>query len=114
VGGASGIAVYLIDHITFVADVGNALAVVSRAKHATPVSKQHDPWDRDEATRIRSAEGWILPAGLTNGRSTCHARSGTTSSRGKACPLTATGTRVTASKRPSARLRLVKRSYDWI
>jgi adenylate cyclase len=67
VGGASGIAVYLVDGIMFVANVGNALAVVSRAGQAMPVSKQHTPWDGDEASRIRSAEGWISPTGLMNG-----------------------------------------------
>jgi adenylate cyclase len=81
VGGASGIAVYLVDRIMFVGNVGNALAVLSRARHAMPVSKQYDLWDRDEAVRIRSAEGWISPAGLRIARSTCCARSGTTSPR---------------------------------
>jgi adenylate cyclase len=65
-GGASGIVVYVVDQIMFVANVGNALAVVSRGGQAMPVSKKHDPWDREEAARIRSAEGWISPAGLTN------------------------------------------------
>jgi serine/threonine protein phosphatase PrpC len=67
VGSASSIAVYIIDRIMSFANVGNALPVVSRTRQAMPVSKQHDPWDWDEAARIRSAEGWISPAGLTNG-----------------------------------------------
>jgi adenylate cyclase len=65
-GGASGIVAYVVDKVMYVANVGNALAVVSRGGHAISVSRKHDPWDREETSRIRSAEGWVSVTGQTN------------------------------------------------
>ncbi|KAJ7031033.1 hypothetical protein C8F04DRAFT_1112067 [Mycena alexandri] len=62
--GASGIVVYILDKKMYVANVGNALAVISRGGSAHPVSRKHDPYDRAETARIRAAEGWISPPGL--------------------------------------------------
>ncbi|KAJ7924652.1 hypothetical protein B0H13DRAFT_2315167 [Mycena leptocephala] len=62
--GASGIVVYIVDKKMYVANVGDALAIVSKGGTAVPVSRKHDPYDRAETARIRAAEGWISPPGL--------------------------------------------------
>lgn len=64
--GASGIVLYFCGKTLYVANVGNALAVVSRQGTAQPVSRKHDPYDRAETMRIRAAEGWVSPGGLVN------------------------------------------------
>ncbi|KAJ6571372.1 hypothetical protein B0H19DRAFT_1129846 [Mycena capillaripes] len=64
--GASGIVVYIVNKTMYVANVGNALAIVSRSGIAHPVSRKHTPYDRAETTRIRDAEGWLSPSGLVN------------------------------------------------
>ncbi|KAJ7106275.1 hypothetical protein C8R44DRAFT_638617 [Mycena epipterygia] len=64
--GASGIVVYILDKKMYVANVGNVLAVISRGGNAHAVSRKHEPYDRAETIRIRSAEGWISPPGLVN------------------------------------------------
>ena len=64
--GASGIVLYLVDKTLYVANAGNALAVVSRQGSAELVSTKHDPFDRRETARIRAAEGWVSPKGLIN------------------------------------------------
>ncbi|KAJ7090876.1 adenylate cyclase [Mycena belliarum] len=64
--GASGIVVYIVDKKMYVANVGNALAVISRGGSAHPVSRKHEPYDRAETARIRAAEGWVSPPGLVN------------------------------------------------
>lgn len=62
--GASGIVVYVVGRTLYVANVGHSLAVISSQGNAHLISKNHDPYDRDEARRIRLAEGWISPTGL--------------------------------------------------
>ena len=64
--GASGIVAYFRGHHLYVANVGNALAVMSRRGLAHVVSVKHEPFDRNEITRVRSAEGWVSPKGLVN------------------------------------------------
>lgn len=64
--GASGIVVYFAGKTIYVANAGDALAVVSRQGTAYPVSKKHEPFDREETQRIRAAEGWVSPKGLVN------------------------------------------------
>ena len=64
--GASGIVLYIVDHKLWVANAGNALAVVSRQGIARLVSRKHDPFDRLETARIRAAEGWVSPKGFVN------------------------------------------------
>jgi adenylate cyclase len=64
--GASGIVLYFVRKTLYVANAGNALAVVSRQGIAQPVSRKHDPYDRAETARIRAAEGWVSPPGLVN------------------------------------------------
>ncbi|KAG6838349.1 Adenylate cyclase, partial [Blastosporella zonata] len=67
--GASGIVVYFKEgaNTMYVANAGDALAVVSRQGVAQAVSHRHDPFDRSETARIRTAEGWVSPSGLVNG-----------------------------------------------
>ena len=64
--GASGIVAYFRGHHLYVANVGNALAVMSRRGLAHALSVKHEPFDRNEITRVRSAEGWVSPKGLVN------------------------------------------------
>ena len=64
--GASGIVAYFRGHHLYVANAGNALAVMSRRGLAHVVSVKHEPFDRNEITRIRAAEGWVSPKGLVN------------------------------------------------
>ena len=64
--GASGIVLYLADRMLYAANAGDALAVISRQGSAHPLSSTHDPFDRTETARIRSAEGWVSPKGLVN------------------------------------------------
>ena len=63
---ASGIVAYFRAHHLYVANVGNALAVMSRRGQAHVVSVKHEPFDRNEITRVRAAEGWVSPKGLVN------------------------------------------------
>jgi adenylate cyclase len=64
--GASGVVVYVVDKTLYVANAGNALAVVSRQGQAYLLSVKHDPFERTETVRIRAAEGWISPKGFVN------------------------------------------------
>lgn len=64
--GASGIIVYFVGTVMHVANAGDALAVISRQGTAHLVSRKHEPFDRAETQRIRSAEGWVSPKGLVN------------------------------------------------
>ncbi|KAJ7624746.1 adenylate cyclase [Roridomyces roridus] len=64
--GASGIVVYIVGKKMYVANAGNALAIVSRGETACPVSQKHEPYDPEEMKRIRAAEGWISPPGRVN------------------------------------------------
>ncbi|KAK7049476.1 cysteinyl-tRNA synthetase [Paramarasmius palmivorus] len=50
----------------YVANAGNALAVISRNGKAHGLSKKHDLYDDKEIARIRACEGWISPEGLVN------------------------------------------------
>ena len=64
--GACGILLYFVERTLYVAHAGSALAVMSRQGNAEVLTKMHDPFDRDETSRIRSAEGWVSPKGLVN------------------------------------------------
>lgn len=64
--GVSGIVIYFVEKTLFAANAGDALAVVSRQGVSIEISKKHDPYDREETARIRSAEGFISPPGLVN------------------------------------------------
>lgn len=64
--GASGIVLHLDGRTLWAANVGRSLAVISRGGDAELLSKCHDPFDRQETIRIRSAEGWVSPKGAVN------------------------------------------------
>ncbi|KAI9437678.1 hypothetical protein H4582DRAFT_2077273 [Lactarius indigo] len=64
--GASGVVAYFRGHHLFVANAGNALAVMSRRGQAQVVSVKHEPFELNEIMRIRAAEGWVSPKGLVN------------------------------------------------
>ena len=64
--GASGVVLYFVDRTLYVANAGNALAVISRQGNAELLSRKHDPFDRQETARIRAAEGWVSPKGFVN------------------------------------------------
>ncbi|KAI6157939.1 hypothetical protein BKA82DRAFT_4063737 [Pisolithus tinctorius] len=62
--GADGIVLYFTGKTLYVANAGQALAVISCRGSAEVISKRHNPFDRGETIRIRAAEGWISPKGL--------------------------------------------------
>ncbi|KAH9932643.1 uncharacterized protein B0H18DRAFT_1115865 [Fomitopsis serialis] len=64
--GASGIVLHLDGRTLYVANIGRSLAVISRGGDAELLSRCHDPFDRQETLRIRSAEGWVSPKGAVN------------------------------------------------
>ncbi|KAF7790733.1 hypothetical protein EIP86_001689 [Pleurotus ostreatoroseus] len=64
--GASGVVLYFVDKMLYVANAGNALAVLSRQGNAELLSRKHDPFDKTETQRIRHAEGWVSPKGYVN------------------------------------------------
>jgi adenylate cyclase len=64
--GASACVVYFVNKRMYAANVGNAMAVVSRQGEAHCLSKVHDPYDRDETRHIRAAGGWISTTGKVN------------------------------------------------
>lgn len=65
--GAAGIIVYIRKRKMYVANAGNALAVISsRGGSARLIAKKHDPFEAGEVARIRTAEGWISHRGFVN------------------------------------------------
>ncbi|KAM0746823.1 L domain-like protein [Meredithblackwellia eburnea MCA 4105] len=65
--GAAGIIVYIRKKKMYVANAGNALAVISsRGGNARLIAKKHEPFDAAEIARIRTAEGWISHRGAVN------------------------------------------------
>ena len=65
--GASAILAYVVDRTLYIANAGDALAVISRnGGTAHLISNKHEPFDRAEIERIRSAEGWVSLRGYVN------------------------------------------------
>ncbi|MBW0498996.1 hypothetical protein O181_038711 [Austropuccinia psidii MF-1] len=63
--GASAVVMYVVKKTIYVANVGDALAVIAkRGGAALPLASKHDPFDVTEIERIRSAEGWVSQKGL--------------------------------------------------
>lgn len=63
--GASAVVMYVAKKTIYVANVGDALAVVAkRGGVALPLTHKHDPFDATEIERIRSAEAWVSQKGL--------------------------------------------------
>ena len=65
--GAAGIIVYIRRKRLYVANAGNALAVIAgRGGTARLIAQRHEPFDAGEIARIRTAEGWISTRGYVN------------------------------------------------
>ncbi|PFH53677.1 hypothetical protein AMATHDRAFT_45153 [Amanita thiersii Skay4041] len=64
--GAAGIVLYFVGKTLYVANAGDALAVMSRQGAAILASRCHEPFDPHEMERVRNAEGWVSPDGLVN------------------------------------------------
>lgn len=64
--GASAVLVYVVDQTIHVANAGDALAVLCRGGTAHHLTTRHEPFDRNETMRIRSAEGWVSLRGYVN------------------------------------------------
>lgn len=64
--GVAAVVVYLLERTLYAANVGDALAVVSRQGVCHEISRKHHPFDRIETARIRAAEGYISPMGQVN------------------------------------------------
>ena len=64
--GASAVLAYIVNRTLFITNVGDSLAVLSRNSQALLVSTKHEPFDRNETLRIRSAEGWVSLHGQVN------------------------------------------------
>lgn len=69
--GAEAAVVYILRKTMYAANVGRAHVVVSRRgegdrAEANLLTQNHDPFDPDEASRIRAAEGWVSPNRLVN------------------------------------------------
>ncbi|CAG8525958.1 3888_t:CDS:10 [Paraglomus occultum] len=66
--GASGIFVYIVGTILYVANVGDVVAVISRnGGTAVPIASKHSPLQSQETVRIRTAGGFISHDGCLNG-----------------------------------------------
>ncbi|ORY02700.1 hypothetical protein K493DRAFT_207938 [Basidiobolus meristosporus CBS 931.73] len=66
--GASALVIYICDKTLYVANVGDALAVISRGSTAQLISTKHSAWNQKEIYRIRDSAGWISPNGLVGGQ----------------------------------------------
>lgn len=66
--GASGVVCYISGTKLYVANVGDALAVVSRNNgQAFEITQKHIPLNPSEISRIRAAGGFVSNSGLLNG-----------------------------------------------
>ncbi|WFD18608.1 adenylate cyclase [Malassezia caprae] len=64
---ATALFAYLRGRTLYVANVGESVAVLSRAGvNIKVLGTKHDPLDHDETQRIRAAEGWVSPNGRVN------------------------------------------------
>lgn len=65
--GAAGIIVYIRKKRMYIANAGNALAVIADKKGKQRlIAKRHEPFEAAEIARIRTAEGWISHRGYVN------------------------------------------------
>ncbi|ORZ09003.1 hypothetical protein BCR42DRAFT_396553 [Absidia repens] len=66
--GASAVICYIVGTKLYVANVGDALAVISRNNgQAFEITQKHIPLNPSEISRIRSAGGYVSNTGLLNG-----------------------------------------------
>ncbi|KAK9767891.1 cysteinyl-tRNA synthetase [Basidiobolus ranarum] len=66
--GASALVTYICDKTLYVANVGDALAVISRGSSAQLISTPHSPCSQKEINRIRDSAGWISSNGFVGGQ----------------------------------------------
>ncbi|KAJ1850609.1 cysteinyl-tRNA synthetase, partial [Coemansia sp. RSA 2703] len=67
-GGSTAVVAYLHGRTLHVANVGDALGVISRRGTPIMLSKRHDPYDVSEIMRIRSIGGYITQQGKVQGQ----------------------------------------------
>ncbi|KAJ2722468.1 cysteinyl-tRNA synthetase [Coemansia sp. Benny D115] len=67
-GGSTAVVSYIHGRTLHVANVGDALGVVSRRGTPIIMSKRHDPYDVSEIVRIRSIGGYINQQGKVQGQ----------------------------------------------
>ncbi|KAJ2711235.1 cysteinyl-tRNA synthetase, partial [Coemansia spiralis] len=67
-GGATAVVAYIQGRTLHVANVGDALGVVSRRGTPMVLSMRHDPYDQSEVRRIRSIGGYITQQGKVQGQ----------------------------------------------
>ncbi|KAJ1933417.1 cysteinyl-tRNA synthetase, partial [Linderina macrospora] len=67
-GGSTAAVAYIHGRRLHVANVGDALGVVSRRGNAVELSKRHDPADPGEMARIRAMGGYITQEGQVQGQ----------------------------------------------
>lgn len=65
--GSTALVVYIVEHVVYVANVGDTMAVLSREGSAVNLSTRHHPWARNEIERIRGLGGYVSGAGLVAG-----------------------------------------------
>lgn len=64
---ASAVVVYVYKKMLYVANVGDAMAlIVGRTMLARDLTTKHEPCSPEEIYRIRGAEGWVSTDGLVN------------------------------------------------
>ncbi|KAJ2737679.1 cysteinyl-tRNA synthetase, partial [Coemansia sp. Cherry 401B] len=67
-GGSTAVVAYIHGRMLHVANVGDALGVVSRRGTPVMLSARHDPYDVSEVRRIRSIGGYITQQGKVQGQ----------------------------------------------
>ncbi|KAJ2540294.1 cysteinyl-tRNA synthetase [Coemansia sp. RSA 1853] len=67
-GGSTAVVAYIHGRMLHVANVGDALGVVSRRGTPVTLSARHDPYDIREVRRIRSIGGYITQQGKVQGQ----------------------------------------------
>ncbi|KAJ1736256.1 cysteinyl-tRNA synthetase [Coemansia biformis] len=67
-GGSTAVVAYIHGRTLHVANVGDALGVVSRRGTPMVLSTRHDPYDPSEVRRIRSIGGYITQQGKVQGQ----------------------------------------------
>ena len=62
--GASVVIMYTMDQVVYIANTGDAMAVLSTNGTASLATTRHHAWNRDEAQRVQSAGGQVSLRGL--------------------------------------------------
>ena len=62
--GASVVIMYTMDQVVYMANIGDAMAVLSRNGTASLATTRHHAWNREEAQRVQSVGGQVSLRGL--------------------------------------------------